>query len=359
MSDVSWKRAALGSTFRMLDAIGVMPTVRRVAAGRGTILMFHEIQKDPSRELMTGTSVAFLDRILGWLTQHGWDLVNLDEALKRLDEERHTRPFVSITFDDGYRDNLTLALPVLESHRSPFTVFVPTAAVDRSLDTWWLCLRALFLQNDEVTIEPMERRFASADFADKLAGFTAVQNWVRQDLGRSRLLRPAFDAAGISSHAINEHAFMTAAEVRTLANHPLASIGAHSTSHPVLSRLSANGVERELVENRRFLEELLQQSVEHLAYPYGSPQACGAREATIVERLGFRSAVTTQFQKLSGNTERWLLPRLAITAGRTLERFAAQMNGLLFPGQKAAAVVTPPATRASQGKIKRGQTWPV
>lgn len=292
--------------------------------------MFHEIHADPATQLMTGTAAAFLDHALGWLKRHGWELVSLDEGLQRLAQDDHTRRFAVVTFDDGYRDILDMALPILESHSAPFTIYVPTASLTRTLFSWWLGLRALILANDAVEIEAMGRRLSCRTLEEKTSAFGEVQHWIREDFSRASVLKTTFRSAGISLPAINDGLFLGETELMTLSRHPLSTIGAHTQTHAVLSSLDEGEVRRELNDNRAYLEGLLQMPVTHLAYPYGSASACSEREAREARALDFRSAATTRFERLSGTAQLWLLPRVAVTAGHTPTRFAAQMNGILF-----------------------------
>ena len=101
-----------------------------------------------------------------------------------------------LTFDDGYRDNVTCALPILERHDAPFTIFVPTGPPTRTLYSWWLGLRALLRVRDTVTIEAMDRRFDCPDLASKTAALAKATRWVHFDLRRAQMLAPTFATAG-------------------------------------------------------------------------------------------------------------------------------------------------------------------
>src|SRR5687768_11005074 len=140
------------SIFQAASWSGLTPALRRIFAGRAVILMFHEIQRDCRWELMTGTSVDFFEYSLKWLRQEGWEIVSLEACLERLATDHQPRRYAVLTFDDGYRDNVSTALPILERNNAPFMMYVPTGAVTRTLQPWWLGLRELFRSRDAVTI---------------------------------------------------------------------------------------------------------------------------------------------------------------------------------------------------------------
>lgn len=307
-----------------------MPAVRNYFAGCGAILMFHEIHEAGDSELRTGTTPEFLDYILEWLKRKGWEIVSLDEGVKRIASEDSSRRFAVLTFDDGYRDNVTRALPVLERHHAPFTVFVPSGAPTRTLYCWWLGLRDIFRKCESVEIEPMGRRFECVSVNAKIAALDEVSRWIHQDYRRKLMLKPTFDAADTSLTALNESYFLDEQELRSLARHPLVSIGAHTSTHAALAILDAEAAYSEMADNQAYLEGLLQQRVCHFAYPYGNPKACGERDAALAAKVGFSSAVTTRESPLSAHHQFYLhaLPRIGILPQDTPTSFDVRISGL-------------------------------
>lgn len=297
-----------------IHGIGLMPLFRRLFAGPAVIVMFHEIQRDFRRELMTGTSVELFQHTLEWLQRQGWKIVSLDECLQALSRNEPKAPrYAVITFDDGYRDLRSVALPILEQSKAPFLVYVPTGAPTRVMKSWWIGLREVFRREDQVTIDPMEARFACSDFRSKRAGLKAVIRWVHEDYRRAELLEPTFRRYGISLSTLNDAYFLDERELQALSRHPLASTGAHTASHAALATLDALSARAELEDNRKYLETLLELPISHLAYPYGGAEACGPREYRLAEQAGFSTAVTTRKGHLADrNLNRFALPRIGV-----------------------------------------------
>src|ERR1700730_13411003 len=290
---------------------GLMPTFRRIFAGRAAILMFHEIQQDCRSELMTGTSVALFDYSLNWLRQEGWEIVSLETCLERLATDPGPGRYAVLTFDDGYRDNVATALPILERNNAPFMVYVPTGAPTRTLPSWWLGLREMFRLGDTVTIDAMGMRFHCPKFHEKMLGLYKVNEWIHQDYHRVAMLASTFNRAGISLSALNEAYFLNERELQSLARHPLASIGGHTASHAALSSLDVLSARAEMADNRSYLEQLLQLPVRHFAYPYGDSRACGPQEAHLAKEVGFSTAVTTRHGQVSDlKSNHFALPRV-------------------------------------------------
>jgi peptidoglycan/xylan/chitin deacetylase (PgdA/CDA1 family) len=305
---------------------GLMPAVRSLFAGRAAIIMFHEIQKDLRAELTTGTSVALFEYSLGWLRREGWKIVNLEECLERVSGNDRSHRYAVLTFDDGYRDNVSVALPILERHNAPFHMYVPTGAPTRALQAWWLGLRELIRSRDEVTVDAMDTRFHCPDFQTKVSALARTSQWVHEDYHRAAMLAPTFQKAGVSLPALNDAYFLDAVEIQNLSRHPLASIGGHTTSHPALATLDASSARAEMADNRNYLQSLIQLPVRHFAYPYGGPKACGPREEQLANDVGFLTAVTTQVGQLGDrHLNHFALPRIFVDSDIA---FQARMNGL-------------------------------
>ncbi|MCW2080099.1 MULTISPECIES: polysaccharide deacetylase family protein [Bradyrhizobium] len=324
------KQVLKDSAIELARWSGLMPTFRRIFAGRAAILMFHEIQQDCRSELMTGTSVALLEYSLNWLRQEGWEIVSFETCLERLATGPGPGRYAVLTFDDGYQDNVATALPILERHNAPFMVYVPTGALTRTLQSWWLGLREIFRIGDTVTIDAMGMRFHCPEFREKMLGLCKVTEWIHQDYNRVAMLAPTLNRAGISLSALNDAYFLNERELQILARHPLVSIGGHTASHAALSSLDVLSARAEMADNRYYLEQLLQLPVRHFAFPYGNSRACGPREAHLAKEVGFSTAVTTRHGQVSDRkSDHFALPRVGV-GGQfdTRARFEARMSGI-------------------------------
>src|SRR5260370_20399700 len=114
--------------------------MRPFVAGLGVILTLHHVRPprfdrfQPNRLLEIRPS--FLDAVVRWLRRSRVDLVSLDEVYRRLTSGAAGRRFVCITIDDGYKDTLRWAYPILKKHQVPFAVYIPTSFPDRLGRPW-------------------------------------------------------------------------------------------------------------------------------------------------------------------------------------------------------------------------------
>ena len=129
------------------------PSYDRVAKafnGVGSIFMMHRVvaHKSESAAVNLTVTAAFLDQSLTYLQAQGVEFISLSNLCDRLSDQRTSkRHAIALTFDDGYRDNLTIALPILRKHGIPATIFVPSGAPDRAMDTWFLRLEKAVMMN--------------------------------------------------------------------------------------------------------------------------------------------------------------------------------------------------------------------
>ncbi|MGZ9108713.1 MAG: polysaccharide deacetylase family protein [Micavibrio sp.] len=246
---------------------------RPVYGGLGLVLMFHRFTDAPVKRIDSAgvLSGAFFDQLIGHIRTTGPEIIALRDVPQAIAEKRK---FVCLTMDDGYRDNAEIALPILRRHRAPATIFVPSGVLDRSLDAWWL------------QVEEMAKTQA-----DPLAAYDRMVAEISHDPEALERLRASFPA---DQAALNDRYFMNASEIQAIDKDPLIEIGGHTLSHPLLGNLPYEEAYREIMQNKRDLEYLLDRSVETFAYPFGSTQACGEREFALAQKAGYKVAVTTR-----------------------------------------------------------------
>jgi peptidoglycan/xylan/chitin deacetylase (PgdA/CDA1 family) len=307
---------------------------RAIAAryrGCGMIFALHSVVDDvvacPDDTLRC--PVGQLAWTLRWLQDQGVEFVGLDEAVRRL-SARNTRQFAAFTFDDGYADNLTHALPVMQRFGAPFTVYVTTGMVTRQIDAWWFGLAALIRSQQRIDLPGLGRRFACPDPASKKATFKVIEAAIHKDFSVLPHVRAAIEQSKIDCSALVDREALTDRQLRLLAQHPLVTIGGHTTTHRNLAQASAATVQWEMAENRKFLQAATGTPVEHFAYPFGHPRACGDREAEISRSVGYRTAATTRHGALFPEHAHHLhaLPRIHLACDDTRATLRCKTDGV-------------------------------
>lgn len=283
-------RAILKSTAPVIARYsGVGKALAFRYAGPGTIFILHSIGGAFCPDEFLSCPASVLESTLSWLKENGIRVVSLDEAVERL-VERSREKFCVFTFDDGFADNLTKALPIMERYKAPFTVYVTNGMLTGDIDAWWLGLATWIRTRDHLEIPELGLRFDCADEAGKKRTFVAIRAFIASNWEALTPIRAAIAADGIDIRALARAEGLSIEQLKQLAASPLVTIGAHGVRHINLARASADEVEREMATSRRLLEDIIGREVIHFAYAFG---ACGPREAQIANQLGFRTAVTT------------------------------------------------------------------
>lgn len=299
-----------------------------VARGVGAVLMLHRVRPASDAAFQPNLTLEitpeFLAEVIGNLRDDGYEFVSLDEVRRRLVNRQFDSRFVAITLDDGYRDNRIWAQPIFDKHAVPFTIFAASSFAAGSGNLWWLTLEAIIAQNDELRIDDDVLPCDSVE--EKAAAFCVAKGltWRQPDPAEGLAFvqriakRHKFDV-----QALTRDVCMDWNELREVAADPLATIGAHTVSHPILSRLSESEVRDELGRARDVIQQELGREVRHLGYPYGSVDAVGEREFAIAKELGFDTATTTRLGVLKSDDGANLmaLPRINVDGRYQRQRY--------------------------------------
>lgn len=330
------KHRVFASGFRAIQALGADRWLAPAARGLGVILTFHHVSPDPvpafAPNRLLRITPDFLDRTLRELDARGFEVIGLDAVPERLAAPDYGPPFAVLTFDDGYRDNVEHARPVLTRHGVPWTLFVTSGYADQSGRLWWIELERAIARLDRVRIAIRARSLdlPTRSPQEKALAFEALYRDLRRGT-EAELLEQIADLcrqAGLAPGAVASELCLSWAELRDLARDPAVTIGAHTVSHPMLAKHDAATAAREIVEGRARIAAELGREIRHLSYPVGDPSSAGPREFALAQKQGFATAVTTRpghlFAEHAGHLH--ALPRVSING---CQQSRAALAGLL------------------------------
>lgn len=302
------------------------------ARARLSILIFHRVLAELDPLFPDEPDRARFNQVLGWL-RRWFQVLPLDEAVRRLEERRLPARAAAITFDDGYADNAEQALPLLRQHGLPATFFVATGFLDGG--RMW---------NDEV-IEALRHSRAErvnldalglgAFFLDTIA---ARRRCIDAVLAAIKYLEPARRTQAVADVTAaagtpppRRALMMSSAQVRELHRAGM-QVGAHTCTHPILARCTDAQAAAEIAGSKHALETLLQAPVPLFAYPNGKPwDDYDARHVQMAREAGFAAAVSTAPGAASQTSDHFQLPRFS-PWDRTRARYGARLVGNLLAG---------------------------
>lgn len=217
------------------------------------VLLYHRIDKISKDPVMLTVTPETFEKHIKYINTY-YKPVSLTELISRITTKSLVGDEVCVTFDDGYRDNLTNALPILEKYNTPATIFMTTANLGEQASFDW-----------------------DMKYSDK-------------------------DRANFLSHE----------EIKKLANSPLIEIGAHTHHHFRLSDLSRNDQLLEIETSKKILEDIIQKKVLHFAYPFGGKQDFNDISRIITIELGFMSACENTGMLLTSSADAYSFSRINI-----------------------------------------------
>jgi peptidoglycan/xylan/chitin deacetylase (PgdA/CDA1 family) len=338
---MSLRHRLFATAFRAITATGADRWLAPLARGRGAILTLHHVRPfsgdafAPNRLLEITPS--FLDEVLGWLAARAIPVVTLDELWQRVAAPEPQGFAVALTFDDGYRDNIIHAQPILARHRAPWTLFVTADFADGVGQLWWLELEDAIRQLERVEVDPGggTLTFDTATDAGKSTAFEALY-WKLRALPEERmraLIGQLAHRAGVDGMALTRSLCLSWDELRAAGSDPLLTFGAHTLSHPMLRKHDLAIAQREIVESKLRIEFELARPVSHFAYPVGDVTSAGPREFALARSAGFDLAVTTRPGHVFGEhlAHPHALPRISLNGlHQNLDALAAMLSGLPF-----------------------------
>ena len=262
-------------------------------------LCYHDVRPDDAPDSWLRVSYSDFAAQLDFLGRLGCFISPAD-----LLEPQGLRPGLNflVTFDDGYVNNLELALPLLERASAPALFFISTYHA-RSGESFWFDRVILPVQAGrlhELDLREVGLRvysFASGDAAQRwedierlLADIKALGNEEE-----SPVVRVLDHLRGRYGDVLEQHLPgcrpMDQSQLRRLQAHPLATLGSHGHRHRIMTRRDDGDLTRDLALSRDWLRDLTGEPPQHLAYPNGD---AGERVRRICGEAGFCWGYTTR-----------------------------------------------------------------
>ncbi|MET3925694.1 polysaccharide deacetylase family protein [Devosia sp. 2618] len=299
---MSAKYAAIRAMFEALWLSRLPGLIRSLSKSRGVIFTLHRVLHDKPADFSPNAILQvrpdFLDYVIERIRELDIDIVSLDEAIERVTAPEAGRRFVVLTFDDAYKDNLVFALPILRAHSAPFTLYVPTALVDGVGEIWWQAIEDIIARQDAIAITQGDDTdyLDSRTTAEKNAAFNRLYWLLRKmpEMNRVELVRSFAASYGYDLDQQCRALIMDWQELRTFADDPLCTIGAHTVHHYELAKLSEEQASSEMSQSADIINAQFGKRPEHFSYPLGGPLSAGEREYDLARDLGFKSGVTTR-----------------------------------------------------------------
>lgn len=276
--------------------LGPLTAAASWVRGRGhfPILVFHRVNDDGD-PFFPSLSTAVFATWMKHVAEH-YVVLTVEELADRVRLRDVPRRALALTFDDGYRDALTHAAPILARHALPATIFLAAGYIGTTEMPWYdhLALAFKTTVRPSVQLTPGEAMLLGSTGERLQALQTALRYFkgIADEERRAALARLIDTLQPVCSPG-QKRTMLTWDEVDTLRGLGF-SIGAHTVSHPILSRVAPEAAWREIHGSKTVIERSLGARVRAFAYPNGGPDDYDGTTVDLVRRAGFDCAVTTR-----------------------------------------------------------------
>ena len=282
--------------YALLALAGLPRAVHRLRRpGDLTVVMYHGVLDAP---LPPGEGLFLPKELfslhLRYLAKH-FTLLPLDEALERRGRVTDGKPAAAVTFDDGFRNNFTIAFPLLKEWKIPATIYLCTSYLD-SDRTFWFCRVSLALTGTALSqVRWQDMTFDLSTPVKKAAAVRAIQKVLKPlpaPVLHQRLaeLEDLLGTGEARCAPEDPYRVLTRQDISAMSGSGLIYFGAHTDSHAILPVLSPEASREEIALSVRGVEEITGRPCRHFAYPNGMMDSGTAQ---LLRECGIRYAVTT------------------------------------------------------------------
>lgn len=302
-----------------------------------TVFMYHRVPLHPDPLFPSQVYATQFEQQMDWV--RGWfNVLPLDAAVESLLEGNLPARPAAITFDDGYADNYTVALPILKRLGIPATVFVATDFLDGGA-MWNDVVISAVRQSSKGVLELpklQESALAIGDITQKRAAIDRLLTKMKY-LEHAERIEMAHYVREAADCEPPKDLMLTTAQTRALHDAGV-TIGAHTASHPILAKVDDLFAEQEIARSRDVLKDITGVPPSLFAYPNGKPERDYAlRHANMVKRAGFKAAFSTSPGAAGRSDDLYQLPRFT-PWDRTALRWAYRLaQNLRHPKAALAA----------------------
>jgi peptidoglycan/xylan/chitin deacetylase (PgdA/CDA1 family) len=203
------------------------------------------------------------------------------------------RRAVLLTFDDGFRNNAEVAVPILRRYGVPAVFFISSRHCTPRRYLWFSYLRMLeawfpgsgvTLNGSFIDLHGAQRSAGITELTSRLLALKPHPHAMYAAIHAQLPAAESFVSAGVLA---DEFAGMTIEQVHELGNDPLFTVGAHTADHPFLTRCDAEEADRQILENKSWLERVTGKSCDLFAYPLADFDSNILRQC---RRVGFQQA---------------------------------------------------------------------
>lgn len=304
--------------------------LRKVQKAKYMVLGYHRVGTEGPPFYSTLPRAAFAAQMR--YIKRNYRVISVSQMAKELGDPDLQGRAIVVTFDDGYGDLFSEAFPILRDYEIPATIYLAGQAIETGELLWYdgIFLRLQYAGN---ILNVMLDRPYTFLLDSKTARLVAAEKIVTYLRSIPDDERRAWCAAFEKLVPVPRHtlrgSMLTWDEIRQMHRAGI-TFGAHTMTHPVMSRLLPEAQRDEISQSKRLVEQRLDTAVNEFAFPFGKVRDCGTAAASTLKQLGFLTALTTIVGINEPGSSLLRLRRVVINNDTSISKFALQLQRLFF-----------------------------
>ncbi|MFX0124544.1 MAG: polysaccharide deacetylase family protein [Candidatus Hodarchaeota archaeon] len=246
-----------------------------------------------------------------------YHIITLDKILENIkNKKKFSCPSIAITIDDGFKDNYDLAYPILRSSNLPATIFLTSGLINTQKAPWVDEIGNALDKTDLLTLDvpeifrkeliPISTKGQKAEVLHRIyEKLLCLDHKKRADLVAA-LLKTLKENVYPQTR---ERIMLNWEEIEKMSQNNI-SFGAHTLTHPTLSRMGFEDAVHEIRESKRVIEKQLKIRVKHFAIPNGKNENFTEDLRNFCRNGEFESVSMTNFGYVTNKTDPYSLPRV-------------------------------------------------
>lgn len=319
---------------KLLKYSGVLKGLRVFSGNEKLrILMYHRVfdKGNDFCHFLDGVPPAKFEKQMQFLSEN-FSVIALEEAVERIKSDKALpKRAVAITIDDGYRDCYDNIYPVLKKYDLPATVYLTTNNVGSSNAFWADKVGYLFKKGrpsdkfyehdlfESVEVGSPEKRSSGLSYTvQKLKSLAEIdKNMIIEDLK---------DFFQVKDHELKAGYNLTWDQIREMSRNGV-FFGAHTVTHPIMTRISAETAEAEIIESKNKIEVETGRRISGFCYPNGTEADFNEQIIGALKKHEFKYAITTLWGFNDADTDLFMLKRVGPNCDDDIDRFECIISG--------------------------------
>ena len=285
------------------------------------VLLYHRVFKPTIDSQLLSVYPENFEQHLIFLKEN-YELISTQTLKERIITKNLTNRSVCLTFDDGYFDNFSEALPILEKYQIPATIFVCTGNIGTENEFWWDMLENLLLSNKEKYLTWN----ALSDVRDEvLDRYLNLQEGLKTLNVHDRMA--IFQQFGYNQEPRKNYRSLNSEELKKLESSPLITLGSHTQNHYSLGKIEFATAQEEICTSTREIRNHTTSRHLPFSYPFGGSSDCREDLEEVFANEGIDAVFLNQFGIANHDTNIREIPRVLVRNLNQSE-FKTHLEGL-------------------------------